>query len=311
MIDFTNCEMRKKAYSGANGTKKCIVYNGEIYMLKLSGHPTRKTDLSYANGCVSEYIGCHIYEMLDIPVQSTILGTYTANDKQRLAVACKDFTKPGITLLDFAALKNQVVDSASGGYNTDLDEILFSIEEQESIDPVIVLERFWDMFVVDAFLGNFDRHNGNWGFLYDEVNDKLTLAPVYDCGSCLYPQADKDMIQKVLNDIGERHTRVYNYPTSAIKQNNKKLSYHDFLIATDNEDCLQTLLKIYPRIDIDKINTFIESIDVIDDLQKQFYKTMLTERFNLILTPAYKRAVELFKSKDKNLELKTVNRILI
>lgn len=31
------------------------------------------------------------------------------------------------------------------------------------------LQYFWDMFVVDALLGNFDRHNGNWGFLYDPV----------------------------------------------------------------------------------------------------------------------------------------------
>lgn len=136
MIDFTNCKTRKKAYGGANGTKRCIVYHDENYMLKLSSHPTRKTALSYTNSCISEYIGCHVYEMLGISVQETILGTYMTKNIRRLGVACKDFTRPGVLLLDFAALKNQVVDSLSGGYDTDIDEILSAIHQQSSIDPV-------------------------------------------------------------------------------------------------------------------------------------------------------------------------------
>lgn len=302
MIDFTNCEVRKKAYGGANGTKKCIVYNSENYMLKIPSHPTRETTLSYTNSCISEYIGCHIYELLGIPVQKTILGTYMVKNKKRLVVVCKDFTKPGIVSQDFAALKNQVVDSASGGYDTDIDEILSAIEKQESIDPVQVTERFWDMFVVDALLGNFDRHNGNWGFLYNDADDKLELAPVYDCGSCLYPQADKETMEKILSDIGELHTRVYNYPTSAIKQNGKKLSYYKFLLSTNDENCLQALIKLYPRINFNKINTLIDTIDALDELQKQFYKTMLSERYQLILVPAYKRAVDLLQNKSRNSE---------
>ena len=35
---------------------------------------------------------------------------------------------------------------------------------------------FWDMFIADAFIGNWDRHNGNWGFLYNEQNDSMKLA---------------------------------------------------------------------------------------------------------------------------------------
>ena len=36
------------------------------------------------------------------------------------------------------------------------------------------------MFVVDAFIGNWDRHNGNWGFLYNQETDKLEIAPIFD-----------------------------------------------------------------------------------------------------------------------------------
>lgn len=44
MIDFTDCRQLRKTYNGANGGKRCI-----------------------------EYICCHIYEMLGIPVQETLL----------------------------------------------------------------------------------------------------------------------------------------------------------------------------------------------------------------------------------------------
>ena len=42
-----------------------------------------------------------------------------------------------------------------------------------------MLERFWDMFVVDAFIKNPGRSNGNWGVLMD-ASFSYELAPVYD-----------------------------------------------------------------------------------------------------------------------------------
>ena len=92
-------------------------------------------------------------------------------------------------------MKNQVIDSERNGYGTELDDILFSIHEQPAIDPKELEERFWDMFIVDALIGNWDRHNGNWGVLYDTVHDMVALAPVFDCGSCLYPQLDEGKMQ--------------------------------------------------------------------------------------------------------------------
>ena len=32
-----------------------------------------------------------------------------------------------------------------------------------------------DMFIVDALIGNWDRHNGNWGFLCNTTTDELHL----------------------------------------------------------------------------------------------------------------------------------------
>ena len=289
MIDFTNCKVLKKAYGGANGNKLCVEYNGEKYMLKFPSAPTKKTELSYANGCVSEYLACHIYEILGIPVQETILGTYRKNGKEKIVVACKDFTNVGIVLQDFGSLKNQILDSEHQGYGTELSDILNAIEKQTSMDSQAIKERFWQMFVADAFLGNFDRHNGNWGFLYNQQTDEIELAPVYDCASCLYPQADRATIKKILEDSGERHTRVYNYPTSAIKENDRKISYYEFLLNTENRDCKKALYSILPKIDLETINFFVDNMEYIDELQKEFYKVMLKERYERILIPAYQK----------------------
>ena len=56
---------------------------------------------------------------------------------------------------------------------------------------------------MDALIGNWDRHNGNWGFLYNAHTDEMELAPVYDCGSSLYPQADEKIMEMVLSDENE------------------------------------------------------------------------------------------------------------
>lgn len=78
-----------------------------------------------------------------------------------MVVACRDFTKSGVVLQDFASLKNQMIDSESNGYGTELSDILSTFAEQTALDQTILTERFWDMFVVDALIDNWNRHNGN------------------------------------------------------------------------------------------------------------------------------------------------------
>lgn len=282
-IDFTKLPKRNKMYGGANGSKISVIYEGEQYMLKFPPFPTKNKDMSYSNSCFSEYLGCQIYENIGVPVQKTMLGTYTVKGKEKIVVACGDFTEPGVTLQDFASLKNQMIDSERNGYGTELSDILYTFEEQDAIDRVAVTERFWDMFIVDALIGNWDRHNGNWGFLYDTRTDKMQLAPVYDCGSSLYPQADDKIMETVLANENELNFRIFEIPTSAIMVNGKKIKYFDFISSLQNEDCNRALKRIVPRINMAKIRTIIEETPFITDLQKQFYITMLEKRKERIL----------------------------
>ena len=283
MIDFTSAKVRNKTYAGANGSKISVIYNDEQYMLKFPPLPTINKEMSYTNSCISEYIGCKIFDSVGIPVQETNIGTYTSNGREKIVVACKDFTSPGITLQDFASLKNRIIDSERNGYGTELHDILSTIDEQTSMDSDVIKTRFWDMFIVDALIGNWDRHNGNWGFLYNNSTDEVVLAPVFDCGSSLYPQADDELMTRILNNKNEFNHRIFDIPLSAITYNGKKINYFNFLSEGKFEDCNTALKRILSRIDMKKIYEIIDDTPTVTDIQNEFYKTMLTARKERIL----------------------------
>lgn len=99
MIDFNKWEINTfRDYGGANGNKICMMNNKIPYMVKFINP---KTDNPSVNTCVSEYIGCHIFQLIGMKAQETLLGKYKIYGKDRLAVACKDFNVDGYQLREF------------------------------------------------------------------------------------------------------------------------------------------------------------------------------------------------------------------
>lgn len=143
------------------------------------------------------------------------------------------------------------------------------------------------MFIADSLVGNFDRHNGNWGFLVNESLKKIEIAPIYDCASCLYPQLTDEMLENIIDDDEEMDARVFVFPTSALKLDGKKINYFDFISNLKNEECNKALFKIFPSIDINKINRIIDETPAISNIRKDFYKKILLLRYNKILKFSY------------------------
>ena len=258
-------------------------------MLKFPPSGERKpTNLSYTNSCISEHLASSIFNLIGINAQKTELGTFSIKGKTKVVCACKDFATGSKRLFDFCSIKNTILASDSNGSGTELEDVMDTIDKQQYVSPVELREHFWNVFIVDALLGNFDRHNGNWGFLYDDQTHRTEIAPVFDCGSCLLPQADENVMQAVLTNEAELHARVFQFPTSAIKLNGRKINYYDFITRAENDDCNAALERVFPKIDMEKIAAFIDGTPVISDLQKQFYSHYLQARYDLILSPAYK-----------------------
>lgn len=288
-LNFTNAQINKfRMYGGNNGNKISILFQGENYMLKFPPKPSKNPEMSYTNSCISEYVACHVFESLGMETQKTLLGRY--GDK--IVVACKDFTSDGVVLRDFASLKNTIVESSRNGYGTDLSEVLDSIKEQQIMSPEKMESFFWDMFIGDSLLGNFDRHNGNWGFLINEREGQITLAPIYDCGSCLYPQLDERKMEYVLSNPKEIDERIYVFPNSALKENDRKINYFQFLLETESTECLRALKRIGSRINLDSIDRIIDDTPYISGLHRDFLKTMIRQRKEKIIDRTMERSME-------------------
>ena len=306
MIDFTNCPVNiYRYYGGRNGNKICISYDHELYMLKFSPAGKENMDASYTNGCISEHLGSSIFNIIGIEAQKTLLGRYAANGKEKIVVACRDFVEDDYRLMLFGELKNACIETSRDGFGTDLEEVLTAIEEQQLVDPVFLSEFFWDMFVVDAYLGNFDRHNGNWGFLINEKRGSVKMAPVFDCGSCLYPQLDEKNMMRVMNSPEEIEKRIYVFPNSALRYKNKKINYLNFMSSGQSEGCNHAIRRIAPVIDEnhDKVLSFIDEQpnELVSRVQKDFYKLMLAERKEKIVDYAYEKVNEKAVERERKL----------
>lgn len=60
--------------------------------------------------------------------------------------------------------------------------------------------KFKQMLIFDALIGNNDRHDENWGILYDFKTQKFKLAPIYDNASCLTSGENETRILELLNN---------------------------------------------------------------------------------------------------------------
>ena len=296
IVDFTNMKQIINKYGGSD-TKKTIIYEGKYYLLKFPGIAMQNEEMSYSNNVFSEYLGCHIFNSIGILAQNTILGKYKQeNGVEKIVCACKDFTGNGFRLVEFQNLKNSFPEtsSSSNGRNTSLKEILEVIENHTDLANIkeTLKQYFWDIFVVDSLIGNFDRHNGNWGILVNDSTGEIKLAPVYDCGSCLCSQLTDEQMENILNNKAEVNNRIYNRPTSTIMEDEKRINYYDYISSLKSEDCNKSVLKIVPKIDMNKIKKEIDNMPIISDIRKQFYKILLNGRYDIILKRTYNKLIK-------------------
>jgi len=286
-FDFTDCpRVPGRAYNGANGKKIAVSFEDAVWLLKFPPNAAEiPNDLSYSNSCLSEHIGCAVFRALGIDVQETRLGTFR-NGREHVVCACRDFTVPDLRLVDFCSVKNTVLDTGSGGSGTELSDVLETIDGQQFMDSVAVRRRFWEMFVVDALLGNFDRHNGNWGFLVNDRTGEIALAPVFDCGSCLLPQADERIMRLMLEDADELKARIYTFPNSMLKTGGRKINYVRFFRESEDEGFREACERLSSRIAQIDVAAILTEVPHLGDLPRQFYRTYMEARREALFPPS-------------------------
>ena len=156
-MDFSNYRLSGINYGGSE-KKLGILINDKRYMLKFQ----KNTVFGKRNNHLSEYIGSKIFELIGLPVQKVYLGTY----KSEQVVACKDFINEYEQFVPFNDIGESSIDVDFFKNQYTYENIMYMLEENKKITNVLeTISMFWDMYIVDAFIGNFDRHGNNWGFI--------------------------------------------------------------------------------------------------------------------------------------------------
>ena len=287
-----------KVYGGAMG-KFSILINNELYMLKIENKiPVRNIKITeYTHAPSSEYIGCHIFELLGFDTQKTFLGIYNGKS----AVACKDFMqarKGNYQLQPF----NEIISTTSLSDNRekeiDVSELYKVFNENIFLNRIKEegLNRFWDTFIVDTLISNRDRHTGNWAYITNLDTKTIELAPIYDCGSSLFNSVSDLYFETIMRNKNEKMINTLEIPHANIKLNNVRVNYRYFLNSHYDKNCDDALIRIVPRIDMNKIKDIVNKTYSIGGISKkrcEFLKEVLEIRYEQILIPAYKKALKL------------------
>lgn len=279
-MDYSRYPDGNRYYSGAE-RKKSILISGRFYLIKFQKNSREGLRFNH----VSEYLGSHIFSLLGIEAQETLLGTYNGEN----VVVIQDFLGEDEAFVPFNGVGDSSLEQDKEKYQYSYEDITGMLQDNIKLTDVEqTIDLFWDMFIVDAFIANFDRHGSNWGFI--KKDNKYRLSPVFDNGSSLFPQLNTDeKIESVLKKQEEIDMRIFKFPTSQIKYNGKKSSYYEIISSLAFEECNNALVRIVKRVELDKINKLIDSVENISEKRKEFYKIILKQRYEKILLESYNR----------------------
>lgn len=305
IVDLSECKnsIRHGRYGGQAGDKDGIIYNEENWIVKYpkSTRGMNGNNLpSYTTSPLSEYIGSQIYKILGFDVHETMLA-YRNN---QICVACKDFQQNFGDLAEVRTLKNSAnrelskytdrdLPMSATGDTVVLEELLLHFKENPLMARDDLIKRFWDCVIIDIFIDNNDRNNGNWGLLVNSQNDGYELAPIYDNGNSFLNKTSDDKIQQLLEQkdenriLGSRTAYLFD---GHILSSKKMLNF-------ENDVLKEELKTVVPLIqnNLDKIIDMIHNIPteykgqvVCSEYRKEYYIESLKLRYEKLLEPRFK-----------------------
>lgn len=163
----------------------------------------------------AEKVASEIAELIGLPTHEVRLANY----EEQVGCAVKNFLKEGETLIHgnellFGAIEGYDKDKEQGQSDHHFDNIIQALEKtfpEPGVRQSLSL-RFVGYLVLDALVGNTDRHHENWGMIQklmvhvDEENLELTaefklqLAPTFDHGSSLGRELLQERAERLLKE---------------------------------------------------------------------------------------------------------------
>ena len=277
LIDCDNLHViPNRVYASYYNQYKCLLYNEYPHMLKLPFTRRVLSQLLHFN-VISEYLGSHVYSLLNIPVHDTILGKYHGED----CVLCKDLAYPD-HIVTFDILYRVYTRDTTVRSIKQLRSITQTIHDIKAIDILNtedVLNHFFLQFVVDALIGMPDRSRNNWGFILGD--NAISICPVFDNCCCLNNGVPDAKLVNISID-SFRHIALH---TSNCFLNDNEVAIEPFsYIERNTNDSIIAALQILDQNLFGRLCNLIDSLgDLISPVRNKWYKDILYTRLEKLL----------------------------
>jgi hypothetical protein len=153
-----------------------------------------------------------------------------------------------------------------------------------------------ETIVFDSLIGNGDRHQENWGFIFFFDSEKIQFSPIYDSGSCLGRELIDGKIQQMLTH-SEILSFYINRGLCEIRWDTmkKKLNHFDLILkiikqTLYKEIALNKIKQVIDKFNINNIRRIVYEVDKnlpeqycsykLPDIRKQIIVEMIQARFN-------------------------------
>ena len=279
IIDVTNAPSSGRVYGGSDTQKLGLRTHGANWMFKFP---------SKSHRAAAEVFGAEVYDILGFPVQETYLARYGKTS----GVICKDFCRKGDILQPIESYMTTFLPKnlpdwrarlAHGRMELETTLLLFREHPAFRRWPE-VRERFWDIFLIDALIGNTQRMPSDWGIL-QHADGALKLAPIYDNGAALSPLPSEDDMEDMMMDVNKLYDyAVVQWECSFLDKNGAPIRPFKFLENNADERLQKEFFWLFPKLSqkAEEIINLPMEISVFTDTEKTFYQNVLSARIDYL-----------------------------
>lgn len=276
--DFNNYRKIPLELGGAL-PKIAIWIDDSVYMIKEGKQKNNMYQKSY----IAEYIASLLANKIGIDCQEVILGTYD----NKPVCACKLFTKGSYKIHPYKDIRDSSLYTNVDRSGYELDEVIEVISNYKNftINTKEHLDRFMIMTCFDAFIGNSDRHWGNWGFI-GNLKEYVSLSPLYDNGNSMSSFLSEKKMKKALTLPEDEFVNqfVKNTPISQIKFNKQRKSFYEIFQQYDFSCYISTISNNLKVTDIKKIILEDENLKLLcTNIELEFFIKYLELRYKYFI----------------------------
>lgn len=252
--------------------KDNMIIDGQNCIVK---YPLKEENIIYPLH-LTEYLSCKLIEQMGYPVQSTSL----INIYGKEAVKIKKFEKQISPILSMGEYTLETYNIPGKSLNNNTVEILKSALKGGSN----VVDRIFEIIVIDSLILNTDRHLGNVAVYSDG-----SLAPLYDNGLSLGVVEYFSGKRLDLNEVIERYKMQFRHKTKRMTWEVFERRYND-LISEVTESTINNLKDAIINTNINDIISTIPTemqkewsdyLDLVETLYDENKEVVLNRLYNL------------------------------